>query len=97
MKPGENSNRGTGIEVFNELYEINRIIGRGNKNIDKAPRTYIIQKYIEKPLLYKGRKFDIRHYMMATKIHGRMKLYFYGQGYVRTSSSNFDLEEVYDN
>jgi hypothetical protein len=59
-------------------------------------KTLIIQKYIERPLLYKGRKFDIRHYMMATKMHGRMKLYFYSEGYVRTSSSMFDLTEVGD-
>lgn len=56
-----------------------------------------MQKYIEKPLLYKGRKFDIRHYMLATRIGGRMRLYFYGEGYVRTSSSDFNLEEIGDN
>lgn len=40
--------------------------------------TYIVQKYIEKPFLYNKRKFDIRHYMMASKIDGRMRLYWFG-------------------
>lgn len=97
MKPGENSNRGNGISVFDELYEINKTISSGNKNAEKGAHTYIVQKYIEKPLLYKGRKFDIRHYMLASRLHGRMRLYFYGEGYVRTSSSDFDLSEIADN
>ena len=45
-------------------------------------------------MLYKGRKFDIRHFMLATKMYGRMRLYWFGQGYIRTSSFDYDIEEV---
>jgi hypothetical protein len=48
--------------------------------------TYIVQKYIENPLLYKNRKFDIRHYMLITRLYGKMRVYFFGEGYIRTSS-----------
>ena len=92
VKPGENSNRGNGISVFDELYEINKILNAAKKNREEGPQTFIIQKYIERPLLYKGRKFDIRHYMLATKLHGKMRLYWFGEGYVRTSSSDYTLE-----
>jgi hypothetical protein len=56
----------------------------------------MIQKYIERPLLYCGRKFDIRHYMIISGLHGRIRAYWYGEGYIRTSSYNFDLEEIHD-
>lgn len=55
-------------------------------------RTFIIQKYIEKPLLFKGRKFDIRHYLLITCINGCFKAYWYPEGYIRTSSSAFTLK-----
>lgn len=45
VKPGENSNRGNGISVFDELYEINKEISSGNKNGEKG-HTFIVQKYI---------------------------------------------------
>ena len=32
--------------------------------------------------------------MLATKMYGRMRLYWFGQGYIRTSSFDYDIEEV---
>lgn len=58
------------------------------------PRTYIIQAYINNPFLYNGRKFDIRHYMMITSVNGILKGYWYQDGYIRTSSESFDLEDL---
>jgi hypothetical protein len=45
-----------------------------------------VQKYIEKPLLFKGRKFDIRVWALAT---GRKELFYYKFGYLRTSSFGY--------
>ena len=50
----------------------------------------VVQKYIERPLLYKGRKFDIRVWAL---MNTNNEIYFYKEGYLRTSSSNYDLEE----
>ena len=41
------------------------------------PKTYIVQQYISKPLLYNKRKFDIRCYMLVTSINKELKAYFY--------------------
>jgi len=46
-------------------------------------QTFIIQKYIEKPLLIKQRKFDIRVWVTLTH---DMEVYFFKEGYLRTSS-----------
>lgn len=56
--------------------------------------TYIIQSYINKPLLYNGRKFDIRHFMLLTSVNGSLKAYWYRDGYIRTSSEKFDLQNA---
>lgn len=52
--------------------------------------TFIIQKYIERPLLIFNRKFDIRVWVMLTQEHD---LYFFKEGYLRTSSSEFSIDE----
>ena len=47
---------------------------------------------MEKPLLYKNRKFDIRHYLLLTSFNGIIKAYWFPEGYIRTSSSIFTLK-----
>ncbi len=66
------------------------------KHCNGETKTFIVQKYIERPLLYMGRKFDIRHFMVITGLHGKMRAYFYGEGYVRTSSYFFNLDDIKD-
>ena len=56
--------------------------------------SLIVQEYITRPLLYNGRKFDLRTYMMITHHNGKTKAYWYQEGYVRTSSSFFTLDET---
>ena len=90
VKPGENSNRGCGIEVTDSLLEIKSMI---NQNSQKNG-TAIIQKYIEKPLLINQRKFDVRAFAMFTSINGFKKGFVYKDVYLRTSSKVFDLTNL---
>jgi len=50
--------------------------------------TFIIQKYIERPLLVNKRKFDIRVWVALTQ---DMDMYFFKEGYLRTSSQPYDM------
>jgi len=50
----------------------------------------VVQKYIERPLLYKGRKFDIRIWALMTTSN---EIYFYNKGYLRTSSAEYALDQ----
>ena len=77
-------NQGKGIEVCRKLKDIVRSIRAKPLN-----SLWVIQKYIEKPLLFKGRKFDIRMWAIAT---GKHELFYYTQGYLRTSSSEYTAE-----
>jgi tubulin--tyrosine ligase/tubulin polyglutamylase TTLL9 len=59
----------------------------------KAPiyncEKIIIQKYIERPLLYKGRKCDMRVWVLITQ---NLKVYFFKEGHLKTCSIPFDIE-----
>ena len=92
VKPGENTNRGFGIQVSRDLEHIKSLVA--NTNINGIKRSYIIQKYIEKPLLYKGRKFDIRCFTLMCTINGNLQGYWYSEGYLRTSCREFTLKNV---
>lgn len=83
MKPGEDTNRGVGISVCSTLKEIKNIISESD--FDKS-RTFILQKYIHTPALYKGRKFDIRCFALQTLVNNKLKSFNYDDGYLRTSS-----------
>ena len=49
----------------------------------------IIQKYIERPYLYKGRKCDIRIWVLITH---KMEAYIFKEGHLKASSVNYDTE-----
>jgi tubulin polyglutamylase TTLL1/tubulin monoglycylase TTLL3/8 len=55
-----------------------------------------VQKYIDDILLYRKRKFDIRCFMMVTFHNGVQRAYWYEEGYIRTSSQEFNLGNVDD-
>jgi len=78
-------NQGRGIEIFkNDLNGMKRFLEGKNSN-----SYWVIQKYIEKPLLYKGRKFDIRMWAVMT---WKGELYYYKHGYIRTSAEYYTLD-----
>ena len=52
---------GRGIEVFKSLKDIQYFL-----NSKPLNSFWVAQKYIEKPLLYHGRKFDIRIWAIFT-------------------------------
>ena len=90
IKPGENTNRGCGIEVSNNLKEIKKLIEQNLTTTHSA----IVQLYIHRPLLIAGRKFDVRGFGLLTSINGVHKGYFYRDCYFRTSSKPFDLTDL---
>lgn len=89
LKPAYDSNRGQGIKVVKTYHEIMDTLARSEKSL-------IVQKYIERPLLYKNRKFDIRMYVLVTWAQGSLKAYWYKEGYARTSCVPFSLSDVHN-
>jgi len=87
IKPA-NMNQGRGIEIFNSLKDIQSFISTQTAN-----SFWVAQKYIEKPLLYYGRKFDIRVWVLVT---AKMEVFFYRTPYMRTSSNEY-VTDAFDN
>ncbi len=70
-----------------------------------SPHTFYsllhpIQEYIEWPLLVRGRKFDIRCFVLLhldkSKKDSKIKCYFYDEAYVRTSWKKYSLKDISD-
>lgn len=87
LKPGENTNRGTGISICTSLDQI-------ANEVSKTKHTIIIQKYIENPFLVYKRKFDIRCYALITCYNRIIQGFYYNEGYIRTSSKTFSLQNI---
>ncbi|KRX02354.1 hypothetical protein PPERSA_09971 [Pseudocohnilembus persalinus] len=81
LKPA-NFNQGRGIEIFKNLKEIQQFL-----NTRKPNSLWVAQKYIEKPFLFKQRKFDIRVWVLVTQ---QGEVFFHKFPYVRTSSAKYD-------
>lgn len=74
-----------------EFNEIRDIIEDSTVN---RRRTCIVQKYIHNPLLINRRKFDIRTYALITSHNGNLKAYLYEEGYLRTSSREYSINNL---
>lgn len=72
---------GQGIELFDNLEDIVNHIDNVQK---KGKDEWVIQKYINNPLLMNGRKFDIRINVLVTK---DFDIYVNPNGFIRTISS----------
>ena len=59
-----------------------------SKVINYRSHIIVIQKYIEKPLLYYGRKFDIRIWVLLTQ---NLNVYMFEEGHLKCCSINYNL------
>ena len=86
-----NLNRGREIKVLSDIGTILNEI-KTCKN-EKKYNYLIIQKYIEAPLLYDKRKFDIRIWVLFTFLSNNYKfeVYVFKEGHIKACSENFDL------
>ena len=96
IKPGENSNRGCGIMIATEPQDIKEFVGLIFEQMKGRVSTVVLQDYLAQPLLFKGRKFDIRCFGLVVKIHRTATFYWYSEGYARTSSFTYDGADLSD-
>ena len=87
-----NLNRGRQMKVLSNIdeivKEINLMFG------EKKPNNLIIQKYIEAPLLYNGRKFDIRIWVLFTYVGkcDKFEVYVFKEGHLKACSDIFNID-----
>jgi tubulin monoglycylase TTLL3/8 len=82
VKPGYAS-RGRGIVVLSKYYDILKYIK------EAKGRNWVIQKYIENPLIINKRKFDIRQWVLVTSWNP-LTVWIYTDNYVRFAMLEYD-------
>ena len=80
VKPGENTNRGCGITVVKDIASVREIVSNPVTFGDGRKRSYIVQRYLDRPFLFNKRKFDIRCYSLVTSVNGNLQGYWYKDG-----------------
>jgi hypothetical protein len=111
LKPSSCANRGMGILMERGVLGVLRALGYPAAHAPSTdtppesvsspagsggPRGYIVQRYMESPMLVHGRKFDIRCFLLLVLRDGSLKAYAYRDGYVRTSGSKYSMKNIKD-
>ena len=81
-----NSNNFKNSEIFSKNKDIYEFTEQAYHKY--RSNIIVIQKYIEKPLLYFGRKFDIRIWVLLTH---DFKVYMFNEGHLKCCSVKYDL------
>uniref|UniRef100_A0A3Q1F6N5 Tubulin--tyrosine ligase-like protein 9 n=1 Tax=Acanthochromis polyacanthus TaxID=80966 RepID=A0A3Q1F6N5_9TELE len=88
---------------FNEELLVNRTDKNGHSDGTRSEEqkdfaqveNYVAQRYIEKPYLINGRKFDLRVYVLVTS-YVPLKAWLYRDGFARFSGTRFSLSSIDD-
>ncbi|KAE8989121.1 hypothetical protein PR003_g22741 [Phytophthora rubi] len=97
-----NLSQGRGIVLCSSLQELAEITSEGDRgNVvegeKKKTSKWIVQKYIERPLLLQnGRKFDIRQWVLVSALEPKPTAFWFYRSYLRFCARRFELTRLQD-
>ncbi|XP_077432304.1 protein polyglycylase TTLL10 [Vanacampus margaritifer] len=90
-------NQGRGIFLLKSMEDVAALklklqhmddLRTNTKTLHRRPQAYIVQHYIQRPLLLRGKKFDVRSYLLIACTSPYMV--FFRHGYVRLTCDHYD-------
>mmetsp|Transcript_47352 Transcript_47352/g.148079 ORF Transcript_47352/g.148079 Transcript_47352/m.148079 type:complete len:749 (+) Transcript_47352:297-2543(+) len=94
VKPAGKS-RGRGIELKRSLADILSFTTHCKGASSLNSQRWIVQKYVENPLLINNKKFDIRQWILVTDWNP-LTVWFYDECYLRFALSDYNSETLTD-
>ena len=85
IKPRNDYGR-NGVNIVRNYNDIYNWIKKDNT------QQWILQKYVQNPLLINKKKFHIRIYVIIHKKNDHLKFYIYQKGFIYTSSDQYNLK-----
>ena len=58
--------------------------------------SYVVQKYVRYPALWKDHKFDFRIYVLVTSVVDPMQIFIYKDGLVRLATGKYNKKNIQD-
>lgn len=77
--------------MFNDLGDIIQYTLQANN----GSRSWILQKYIENPLIVENRKFDIRVWVLVTNLNP-LTIWFWEKPYIRFPAADYNPKNIKD-
>ncbi|KAM7292491.1 putative tubulin polyglutamylase TTLL1 isoform X1 [Ixodes scapularis] len=85
--------QGVGISLVNKPSQVKGLLNSWDSQGTKEP--HVVCRYLERPLLIGGRKFDLRLYALVTSFRP-LRAYLYRRGFCRLCQLHYSLQDLTD-